>query len=328
MSLSPTRALAVDEWDTWHDDWQAHLAARLPQGGKSTRALYARQLGYVVDWMREQRGITDPEAVKRRDLEAYLGQRASSISARTGKPISGATVAGEFRCLRVFFGWLAMQLVDNPDDAAALRSLNPMAHVAEPKHVPKRTELLTDEQLRALVDACKGRAFNDVRDAAIIRILLDCGLRRSELMGLTLDDVDLDAQQLVVMGKGGKARAVHYGMKASEALRTYLRYRRRHRDARLPQLWLVGKPHRGALEGSGLAQMLRRRAAKAGVPNVHPHKLRHGAYDAFMDAGGDSTAAMALMGWSTRAMLDHYAASGAERRALRQHKRLSPGDRI
>lgn len=328
MSLSPTRAAAVDEWDTWHDDWQVSLRARLPHGGKSTRELYARQLGYVVDWMREERAITDPEQVTKRDLEAYLGWRSESISARTGKPISSATVAGEFRCLRVFFGWLAEQLVDDPDDAVAVRARNPMARIPEPKGAPKRTEILSDDQLRALVDACKGRDFNAVRDMAIIRVLLDCGLRRSELVGMKLHDVDLDAQTILVLGKGQKERLVAFGTKTSEALRTYLRYRRRHRDARLEELWLVGKPHRGALEGSGVAQLLRRRAAKAGVPNVHPHKLRHGAYDAFLDAGGDGTAAMALMGWSSRAMLDHYAASNAERRALRQHKRLSPGDRI
>lgn len=326
MGLAPSAALAVDEWDTWHDDWQVHLRGR--RVGESTRKLYARQLGYVVDWMREQRGITDPERVKRLDLERYLGERSESISARTGKPISGATVAAEYRCLAVFFSWLAEQLVDNPDDAVAVRARNPMARVAEPKHAPKRTEVLTDAQLLALVDACRGRGFNDVRDAAIIRVLLDCGLRRSELIGLHMADVDLDAQTFVVLGKGGKERLVPFGIRTSEALRTYLRYRRRHADARLDELWLVGKPHRGALQGSGLAQLLRRRAAKAGVPNVHPHKLRHTAYDAFMDAGGEGTAAMALMGWSTRAMLDHYAASGAERRALRQHRRLSPGDRI
>lgn len=326
MSLAPTRALAVDAWDTWHDDWQVHLRGR--GVSPSTRALYARQLGYVVAWMREQRTISDPEDVRRLDLERYLGERAESTSERTGKPISGATVAGEYRCLRVFFQWLAEQLVDDEDDATQVAKRNPMARVKAPKYAPKRTEVLADDQLAALLGACKGRGFNEVRDSAIIRVLFDSGLRRSELVNLHLDDLDLDAQTFTVLGKGGKERLVPFGIRTSEALRTYLRYRRRHADARLPYLWLSGKPHRGALGGDGLAQMLTRRANQAHVPNVHPHKLRHTAYDAYRDAGGDGTTAMALFGWSSRDMLDHYAASGAERRALRAAKRLSVGDRI
>ncbi len=81
---------------------------------------------------------------------------------------------------------------------------------------------------------------------AIIRLLLDTGLRRAELAGLTVEDVDLDNQVLRVQGKGARVRLVPYGRKAATALDRYLRARLSHRDAGDTHLWLgqLGPPPR------------------------------------------------------------------------------------
>ncbi|HEY6686370.1 MAG TPA: site-specific integrase [Propionibacteriaceae bacterium] len=65
--------------------------------------------------------------------------------------------------------------------------------------------VLTDDQLARLLAACKGAAFENIRDQAVIRLFTDTGIRASELVGLTLEDVDLGAQLAYVEGKGGRA---------------------------------------------------------------------------------------------------------------------------
>jgi site-specific recombinase XerD len=81
-----------------------------------------------------------------------------------------------------------------------------------PPTVPEQpVPILTDEQLARLLATCKGSTFENMRDQAAIRMLIDTGIRASELIGLTVDDVDLVAQMGFVEGKGGRGRAVPYG---------------------------------------------------------------------------------------------------------------------
>jgi site-specific recombinase XerC len=96
----------------------------------------------------------------------------------------------------------------------------------QPPKVPEiPVPVLTIEQLRALLDACKGRDFVSRRDSAIIRLLVDTGGRLSEVSGPVLDDVDLNADQVHVLGKGRRPRALPIGENTALALSRYLRVR-------------------------------------------------------------------------------------------------------
>ena len=122
--------------------------------------------------------------------------------------------------------------------------------------------ILTDAELIALIATCKGPSMENRRDEAIIRMFIDTGIRASELIGLTVDDVDLGQQIAVVMGKGGRARAAPFGIRTTDALRRYLKARRQHPAANgTPAFWLGRK---GPLTDSGVRQLLERRAADAG----------------------------------------------------------------
>ncbi len=104
--------------------------------------------------------------------------------------------------------------------------------------------MLTDDELAALMKACAGKDFRDRRDEAIIRLLLDCGIRVSELCGLTVDGVDLDHGMAIVRGKGSKVRPIYFGARTTRARRPLPANRANQRWAHLDALFLT---QRGAL---------------------------------------------------------------------------------
>ena len=121
--------------------------------------------------------------------------------------------------------------------------------------------VLTRDQLRALLAACKGSGFAERRDTAIVRLFLDTGMRLAEMTGLTVADLDMHYEVAVVLGKGRRPRSCPFGAKTAQALDRYLRVRGRHKHAKMREVWLGD---RGPLSMSGIRQMLNRRAATRG----------------------------------------------------------------
>src|SRR6266702_1936032 len=169
----------------------------------------------------------------------------------------------------------------------------------------------------SFLKSCGGKGFEDRRDLAIIRLLIDTGMRRQELTNLRTEDVDLRLRQAVVTGKGSRTRIVAFGHRTAQAIDRYVRVRDRHRLAYEPWLWLGLA---GPMTDNGIAQIVRRRAKVAGIgERVNLHRFRHTFAHEWLAAGGQGEDLMALNGWRSRSMLSRYGQSAATERALAAH---------
>ena len=315
------RAQAVEAGpplSTFVESWQLALeaAAKSPRTVRSytdsVRALYR----FLVD--RDM--PADVEGVDASHIRAFLLAEEQRTSA--------ASAAVHFRNLRVFFGWLASE--------EERENSNPMDRVEGPKVTKKAKAFFTDEELTRLLKTCHGSTFVDRRDTAIMRILIDTGLRVSGLANLRYDpdddsanDVFLTQRRLRIRLKGGDETWVPIGKKAAAALDKYIRARARRPQASSPWLWLGVQGHNTArMTDSGIRNMVGRRGEQAGIQNVHPHRFRRSFADSWLAAGGSTDDLMHITGWKTYDMVREYTEARGIARAHNAHARLSPGDRI
>jgi site-specific recombinase XerD len=303
-----TSPLVTTEIVTLVNSWRRDLRAR--NLAPKTIKTYGESADQLVAHLAAE-GVTTAADVSRDHVSDFITHLLATRSA--------STASVRFRALQQFFAWL----VDEEEIA-----VSPMAKLRPPKIPEQLTPVLDDAGIRALLKVCLGKDFRAVRDTAIVRLFLDTGMRLDELARLRLDDVDLDYDNTAtVLGKGRRPRVCPFGAKTAQALDRYLRQRARQKRAAAPQLWL-GYNGRGAMTDNGIAPVIRKRGAEAGLKGLHPHMFRHTFAHEWRRAGGDDDSLMRLVGWRSRQMLHRYGASAADARAREAHQRLMPGDRF
>lgn len=271
---------------------------------ETTQTTYAHAGRQMRDWLKEQ-GVLELAEVTPDLMRQFLFWMTETRSPSTARQRRSS--------LSVFFNFCVEE---------GFIDVSPLARVKAPKVPHKDIPIVSERDFKLLVDSCDD-SFVGARDRAILMLMLDTGLRVSEVVSLKTADFDWETDTIGVWGKGAKWRAVPFTYETGRILNHYNRRRRQHRHAANPH-FLLGE--RGALTRSGIQSMLRRKAAGLGIPHVHPHMLRHSAADRLMSKGVSDGSIMELMGWSTgsRAMLDRYASVRRQSRAFDEYRRIFP----
>ncbi|WP_329053911.1 tyrosine-type recombinase/integrase [Streptomyces violaceus] len=285
------------------DSWLIHLAAE--RKSRQTQKTYGDGVRSFLRWC-ERTGRTP--TLDRATVNAF-------VAGLLDEGAEAATARSRQLAVRRFSAWLADEGEIDTDELAGLKP---------PKLDVKVIKELDDEQLRSLIKACGGKDFRDRRDEAIVRLMIETGMRAGEVIDMKLDDVDLRAGGAVVRkGKGGKGRTVPFGTQTGRALDRYVRVRRSHRLADSSELWLGDRGK--AFSYDGLYVSLKQRAKAAGIDGFRPHRMRHTAATRWLAAGGSEGGLMAMAGWTRRDMLDRYTRASSERRAAEEARRLNLG---
>jgi integrase/recombinase XerC/integrase/recombinase XerD len=227
------------------------------------------------------------------------------------------TIHGYVRTLKAFASWLVEEGFTGTDVFAKLK---------RPKLPQPMIEILSDDEIAALLKEINPRCFFGARLYATFLLLLDTGIRARELCTLTVDNVFLDQDYIKVLGKGRKERIVPFCAATKKALIRYIETWRpepAHEQVRELFLSADGEP----LEYNGLLQSIKRLGKSAGVPRLHPHLFRHTFAVKYLMNGADVMTLKMILGHSTLEVTQVYMHL-AEAHVQVQHSKFSPVDRL
>jgi len=235
----------------------------------------------------------------------------------TDAGLAPMTIQDYVRTVKVFFNWLARE---------GYTSENRLARLRLPKATSKVAEVLTPQEIAQMLKCIDPLTRRGARDQAILLLLLDSGLRCSELTGFTVEDINIEGGYLKVLGKGSKERIVPFGTVTQKALLRYsIHYRPQPFNAVVHNFFLApdGRP----LTYEGARMIIKRIAQRSGVKRLHTHLCRHTFATNYLINGGDVFSLQQILGHSTLEMVRRYV-SLASAHINVQHKKFSPMDRM
>jgi integrase/recombinase XerD len=268
----------------------------------STLAAYRTDLRQYCAWLAE-RGV-DLRAVGEEDVTAYVAHLRAA--ARKESTIKRAVVV--VRSLHRFLAREGQVAVDPASDVAVPRV---------PRNLPKA---LSEDEVTRLLDAVLGDDPVARRDRVILEVLYGTGLRISELVGLSLADVDTEDALVRAFGKGAKERIVPLGRVARQAVVDWLAPG--GRDALLPERWarrgdaeaLLLNRRGGRLTRQGAWGVVRGYGQRVGLGDrLTPHVLRHSCATHMLDHGADVRTVQELLGHSSVSTTQIYTLVSQER---------------
>lgn len=286
-----------------------------------TIRFYDNNLRYFSDYVGADKPIRELTIA---DLNGYLLALKKKpkleghpfYPAKEDVKLTTTTIQTYVRAVRGFLGWLQQEsyIVDNLHQRFKL-----------PKATKKAIEILSDDEIDTIMKAYKTTAEMGLRNACIIALMLDCGLRRNEVLSLDYDNLHISQGVIKVSGKGQKERIVPLGLHTKKLLMKYMGGYRSLPEYDTKRLFISKdlKP----MSESSIKMMFQRLRKRTKIDRLHPHILRHTFSTKYLMNGGDIFSLQQILGHTSLEMVRKYSHL-ASSYVVQNHKKFSPLDNI
>jgi integrase/recombinase XerD len=263
----------------------------------STLAAYRRDLARYVTFLSSW-GIRDAREAETDAVGAFIVRLSSSVHGNESTPYKASSIARTLSAVRSFHRFLLAEGDIDHDPAASI------VHPTVPRGLPRPISVA---QALKLLQAPRADTAAGIRDRAILELLYGSGLRISELVGLDVDDLDLEGGSVRVLGKGGRERDVPVGRIGREALDAYIRRSRPSLASNRSRGALFLNARGGRLTRQGCADVLSKHVKAAGIRRrVTLHTLRHSFATHLLEGGADVRVVQELLGHRSVATTQIY----------------------
>ena len=271
---------------------------------ENTISAYRRDLNKYVDYLK-QIHIGSVENTTRNEIISFL-------TTQKDKNLSANTISRNLVAIKVFYRYLSRERYIKDDPTSVLES---------PKLWRRLPEVLSIKEIERLLNKIDTSSWQGIRDRATLELTYATGMRVSEVVGLNLDDLNLDVGFVRCRGKGGKERIVPLGREAAKWVNRYLKNVRpklSKPDSR-PFLFLI----RG---GKGMSRqtvwkMIVRYAIRAKIKKaISPHTLRHSFATHLLQGGADLRVIQEMLGHADISTTQTYTHIDKQRLKAIHHK--------
>lgn len=261
------------------------------QASENTVQSYRRDLMQMITYL-EEKGIREAAKVTKTSLHGYILHMEEQGKAAT-------TISRMMAAIKAFFNYECMQ--------ARIRR-NPAESLHAPKVEKKAPVILSVDQVSALLAQPSGQTPKEIRDKAMLALLYATGIRVSELIGIQMEDINMNIGFLVCRD-GERERTLPFGRSAKAALEEYLEHARNELLRGKGSDYFFVNCTGGAMSRQGFWKIIKYYGEKAGIEeDITPHTLRHSFAAHLIARGADMRAVQTILGHSDMATTQMYAA--------------------
>ena len=261
------------------------------QASENTVQSYRRDLMQMITYL-EEKEIREAAKVTKTSLHGYILHMDEQGKAAT-------TISRMMAAMKAFFNYECMQ--------ACIRR-NPAESLHAPKVEKKAPVILSVDQVSALLAQPSGQTPKEIRDKAMLALLYATGIRVSELIGIQMEDINMNIGFLVCRD-GERERTIPFGRSAKAALEEYLEHARNDLLRGKGSDYFFVNCTGGAMSRQGFWKIIKYYGEKAGIEeDITPHTLRHSFAAHLIARGADMRAVQTILGHSDMATTQMYAA--------------------
>lgn len=261
------------------------------QASENTVQSYRRDLMQMITYL-EEKEIREAAKVTKTSLHGYILHMEEQGKAAT-------TISRMMAAMKAFFNYECMQ--------ACIRR-NPAESLHAPKVEKKAPVVLSVDQVSALLAQPSGQTPKEIRDKAMLALLYATGIRVSELIGIQMEDINMNIGFLVCRD-GERERTIPFGRSAKAALEEYLEHARNELLRGKGSNYFFVNCTGGAMSRQGFWKIIKYYGEKAGIEeDITPHTLRHSFAAHLIARGADMRAVQTILGHSDIATTQMYAA--------------------